>query len=195
MSTPVRYLDNPIIAARIGCAPAFIKSAQTLLRAPAPAELGVGLSTYVQDIQSGGSVRLEATNTITSDKIIARNPGPPLGVINGGPVFNEWLIDRDIAVKNYGDEVVSALGHEFSPHAKQGSVRAIVLDETTMKELGAAGDTLEIAVDWSAEPMTAKIGDWLTSGGYSISSADFSATYERQGAVTSDKKTSVRGPA
>ena len=47
-----------------------------------------------------------------------------------------------------------------------------------MEILGIKGDTLDIKVSWSPEPMKAKLGDFLTDGGYSISAHDMHSTYE-----------------
>lgn len=171
---PIRYLDNPNIANKINASPEFLKSAKTLLRRPSSDEIGTEIKTYVVD---NNTTRIEAINIITKDKVVARNPGPSIGEVGNESVFNEWLIDRDVAIKNYGEDVVNGLGNEFSIHQKKGAIRALQLDADTMRQLGVEGDTLKISVDWSPEPMEAKIGDWLTSGGYSISENDFSNTY------------------
>ena len=168
----MKYLENSTISALIASAPAYQKTALTLLRLPIPAELGSALETWVKD---GEGVRRESINTISPDSIIARNPGAFFR--EGTPVYNEWIIARDIAIKHYGQNVVDGLGATFSEHRKQNLTRMLLIDEQVMDALGVHGDRMEITVDWSDEPMIAQRGDYLTCGGYSVSAHDKESTY------------------
>lgn len=74
--------------------------------------------------------------------------------------------------------MIDALGHEFTLHKKKATVKAIMLTPEVMNILGVQGHILDIPVSWSDKPMQAQIGDYLTTGGYSISAHDMSA-YEK----------------
>lgn len=166
---PVEFLKNEKVAAMIEAGGVYQKSAKTALRRPAPDEVGTTLRTMVKD---GDGVREEIADTVGADKVIARNPGAIGADAGGSPIFNEWLIPMDVAVKNYGKAVVDGLGTEFTEHRKAATIKAVELTGEVMEALGVEGDTLKIKVDWSPEPMTAKVGDYLASGGYSISAHD-----------------------
>lgn len=176
----IKYLDNAVVAQQIANAPQYEKSALTALRVPRTDEIGQPLNTYVRsDTTSEGgltNMRLEASNVVEADKIVARNPDS-VGLLDGQQVYNEWLIDRKTAIKNYGQEVIDGLGQTFTTHKRAGTIQAVQITPETLRALGVEGDTLEIAVDWSPEPMQAKVGDWLTNGGYSVSASDFRKTY------------------
>lgn len=172
----MKYLDNPTVAALVASAPAYQKTALTQLRLPTPAEHGSPLETWVKE---GDGVRRESTNTIAPDSIIARNPGALFR--DGAPVYNEWIIARDIAIKHYGQEVVDGLGATFSEHRKQNLTRMLLIDEQVMDALGVYGDRMAITVGWSDEPMIAQRGDYLTCGGYSVSAHDKESTYTLAG--------------
>lgn len=132
------------------------------------------ITTYVKN---GDSVRIESTSTVSATCVIARNL-EILGQVNGKDVCNEWPISLATAVKNYGQDVIDALGHEFTLHKKKATVKAIMLTPEVMNILGVQGHILDIPVSWSDKPMQAQIGDYLTTGGYSISAHDMSA-YEK----------------
>lgn len=170
---PIAYMENAEISSMVNAGGEYQKSAKTGLRNPSPSEIGADFPTFVKD---GDGIRQESSNTVSSDVVIARNPNP-IGEVNGEPVYNEWLVPKATAIKNYGQPVVDSLGDEFGFFKKQATVKAIELTDDVMASLGAKGDTLEIAVSWSPEPMMAKVGDYLTSGGYSISKHDM-ADYE-----------------
>lgn len=89
-----------------------------------------------------------------------------------GSIYNEWPISLDVAVKNYGQDTIDNLTTPNSAHKKLAIITAIELTPDIMAELGLNGDTLEFTVAWSSEPMIAKIGDYLTDAGYSISQHD-----------------------
>lgn len=168
----MEYLKNAVLAQEIGNAPEFIKSASTMLRIPTSQEVGSDLNTFVK---TGAGVRQEAANTISSDCIIARNPQP----ISDAPLqYNEWIIERPVAIKNYGQEVIDGLSSEFGSYKKINTIKAVELTPEIMNILGVEGDSLNITVSWSPEPMIAKVGDYLTNEGYSISKNDMLATYE-----------------
>lgn len=151
----------------------YQKSAETLLRKPKISEKS--LTTYVDD---NGSLRKEASSEITPGAVIARNDGV-IGELDGEPVYNEWVIPAETAVKNYGSEVIDSLStSEFSAHKKKATIQAVELTSEVMDMLGQSGDELAIKVSWSDEPMMAKVGDYLSNQGYSISKTDMAKTYE-----------------
>lgn len=152
----------------------YQKKERTALRKPETHEIGQMIITYVKN---GDSVRIESTSTVSATCVIARNL-EILGQVNGKDVCNEWPISLATAVKNYGQDVIDALGHEFTLHKKKATVKAIILTPEVMNILGVQGHTLDIPVSWSDKPMQAQIGDYLTTGGYSISAHDMSA-YEK----------------
>lgn len=77
------------------------------------------------------------------------------------------------AVKNYGQDVVDGLTpDQFTNHKKKALLKGVTLTSEIMGMLGVSGDTLEIKVSWSDEPMVAKVGDVITDGGYSVSQHD-----------------------
>ena len=155
----------------------YQKNAVTELRVPNETEIGSALTTFVKD---GDSLRIEATNVIKQFSIHARNPDVIGHDEHGNNVYNEWLIDSDVAIKNYGLDAIKSLSDDFSPHKKSATLYAVKLDQNLINSLQAGtGQTdpsqLMIKVDWSDEPMVAKIGDYITSGGYSISAHDMGA--------------------
>lgn len=162
--TYMRYLENAAVMAMLEVAPSFQKKDVTLLRLPTAAELGSTLVTYVKD---GDSVRVEAEAVLTADVVIARNHA-----LLADGVYNEWAIPVATVVKNYGQPVLDSLTEAFAPFKKKALVKAIALDDELMSMLNIDGDILEIDVSWSDKPMQAKVGDYLTSGGYSISAND-----------------------
>lgn len=167
MTASVSYLENAEVADRISKAPEYRKSSVTLLRLPAPEEYGTNLETFVKD---GDTVRRESVSVLSADQVIARNPGV-IGSRNGEPAYNEWPIPRATAVKNYGTQI-DGLTAAYTPCKKIATVRAVPVTQDILDALGVSGDELPIRVSWSTEPMIAKIGDYLTSGGYSISQHD-----------------------
>lgn len=162
----IEYLKNEEIKKRLEDAPQYIKSAVTGLRK-------ISFETYVKD---GNSVRLESTAFLPG-VVIGRNPGV-IGVKDGKEMYNEWPIPIETAIKNYGKEAIDNLTEEISYHKKIATIQAIEITEEVMKLLGVEGDTLKIKVDWSPDPMIAKIGDYITNGGYSVSKHDMEKTYE-----------------
>lgn len=156
------------------CGVRFRKSAKTLLRRVREGEVGSELVTYVK---ADGGVRVEARAVLERGAVVARNGGD-----FGGGVFNEWTIGEEGVKKNYGVEVFEGLGEEFVGYRKVGEVVAIELTRGRFErceQMGSVeGEDVLIAVSWSKEPMRARVGDWLTSVGYSISGVDMGA-YER----------------
>lgn len=162
----IDYLQNEQVKNMIENAPQYQKSALTGLRK-------VKFTTYVKD---GNSIRIESTPFLPG-VVIARNPGV-IGELNGQPLYNEWPISIEVAVKNYGQDVVDSLTEEITEHKKKATIKAIELTQEVMHTLGVKGDTLPIKVSWSPDPMLAKIGDYITDSGYSISAHDMKTTYE-----------------
>lgn len=171
----IEYLQNEEVKSMINEGETYQKSAKTGLRNPQVSELGNTFNTYVL---KDGALRVESTNTVTEDTVMARNPGI-IGQMEGKDVYNEWLIPKATAIKNYSQEIVSNLGDDFIYHKKQATIKAIELTPEVMKKLGVEGDVLNIKVSWSPEPMVAHVGDFLTDSGYSISSHDMKTTYEK----------------
>lgn len=183
----IEYLQNEEVKALIDKAPSYQKSALTGLRNPEPSELGQGFTTYVL---KNGELRVEATNTVSEDVVVARNPGV-IGQLDGKDVYNEWLVPKATAVKNYGEGVVSGLTNEFTEHKKQATIKAVELTPEIMDKLGIEGNVLNIKVSWSPDPMVAHVGDYITNGGYSVSSTDMKNTYEAVAPV-SDLKNKIK---
>lgn len=169
----IEYLQNEQVKAMIDNSMEYQKSALTGLRK-------VKFTTYVKD---GNGIRIESEPFLPG-VVIARNPGV-IGELNGQPVYNEWPISIEVANKNYGQEVIDTLTEEFTEHKKKATIKAIELTQEVMDLLGVKGDTLPIKVSWSPDPMLAKIGDFITNGGYSVSAHDMKTTYEP---VTQSKK-------
>ena len=170
----IEYLQNEEVKALIDNAPSFQKSALTGLRNPQLSEMGQEFITYVL---KDGALRVESKNTVSEDVVVARNPGV-IGQIDGKDVYNEWLVPKATAIKNYGDSVVAGLTDEVTYHKKQATIKAVELTSDIMEKLGVKGDVLNIKVSWSPEPMVAHVGDFITNGGYSVSQKDMKDTYE-----------------
>jgi hypothetical protein len=165
----ISYLENTQVLQAVEAGLVYQKTALTGLRLPAPQEIGTTLITYVSQ---DGQLRKESESVISNDVVIARNNQVIGQNEQGQDVYNEWPIPKVTAVKNYGEQVVSQLGSDFTYHRKQATVRAIQLTGEVLSWMGVQGDKLAIKVSWSTEPMIAHIGDYLTSGGYSISAHD-----------------------
>ena len=179
----IENLQNEEVKALIDNAPSFQKSALTGLRNPQLSEMGQEFITYVL---KDGALRVESKNTVSEDVVVARNPGV-IGQIDGKDVYNEWLVPKATAIKNYGESVVSGLTDEVTYHKKQATIKAVELTSDIMEKLGVKGDVLNIKVSWSPEPMVAHVGDYITNGGYSVSQKDMKDTYEPVVPVTSIK--------
>lgn len=170
----MEYLKNKEIQLLIANAPSYQKSSLTGLRIPELHEFGKEFNTYVI---KDGELRVESHNIISKNVIVARNPGV-IGQFDGKDIYNEWLISKEVALKNYGEQVISHLSQQFTEHKKQATIQAIELTPEIMDKLGVQGHILYITVSWSTDPMIAHVGDYLTNAGYSISSYDMKNTYE-----------------
>lgn len=170
----IEYLDNEKFQNHLKeNGKEYRKSAETLLRKPKVSE--ESLVTYVDD---QGALRKEAESEITPGSVIARNDGI-IGEIDGQPIYNEWVIPAETAEKNYGSEAIDSLStSDFSPHKKKATIQAVELTSELMDMLGQKGEELPIKVSWSDKPMIAKVGDYLSDQGYSISKTDMQKTYE-----------------
>lgn len=164
--TSIEYLNNSLVYNRFKDASLYQKKALTLLRFPSPSEIGTTLITYVKDLEAG-SVRVESSVVISEGQVLARNPDS-IGEEKGNLVYNEWVISPEVIVKNYGQDVLDSLTDIFQPFRKSALLKAILLTPEIMADLNVEGDYLPIKVNWSNTPMMAKIGDYLTSEGYSI---------------------------
>lgn len=147
----------------------FQKKTTTLLRKPSPQELNTPLKTYVLH---EGNLRIESENTITNQTIIACNP-QCIGHILNKEIYNEWLIPQETVISNYG-EILNQLSETYQPFRKQAFIKAIQLTPTLLQYLTNTphATQLLIQVDWSPTPMIAKLNDYLTDKGYSISAHD-----------------------
>ena len=168
---PIEYLNNTEVAALIANGDEFQKSAKTGLRKIRDDEVGTSFITYVKH---DDTVRQESSTVLTQESVLARNPEELGKNVKGEPIYNEWPIPMATAIKNYGQDVISSLtqGSDFTYHKKQATLKAIELTPAIMKKLGIAGEVLEIKVSWSEEPMLAHVGDYISSGGYSVSKHD-----------------------
>lgn len=162
----ISYLKNEEVKDLLDNASSFQKFALTGLKK-------IKFTTYVKD---GNSIRIEAEPFLPG-VVVARNPGV-IGELNGQPVYNEWPISIEVAEKNYGKEIIDSLNEDITYHKKKATIKAIELTQEIMDILGVKGDTLPIPVSWSPDPMLAKIGDFITSAGYSVSAHDMQSTYE-----------------
>lgn len=183
----MEYLNNKAVAELINDGIEYRKSAQTALRLPKAEELNKDMPTFVKD---GDSVRQESLSVVTSNNVIARNLQPIGKDSQGNDMYNEWPISKEVVIKNYGQAVLDNLTEEYSNHKKIQTIKAITLTPEVMDILGVNGDTLDIKVSWSDTPMKAKLGDCLTSGGYSISKHDM-LDYEAVGMEKKDLLTSI----
>lgn len=167
----VKYLENPVIAMILATeGKIYGKKEKTGLRLPRPEEIGKELTTYVKD---GASYRVESVNIVTADTVIACNPTVLGKTPEGKDIVNQWCVPKETAVKNYGEEVVGNLKGYVTFHPKKAQINAIIITSEILEELGVPeGETLKIKVSWSDQPMEAKLGDFLTTGGYSISAHD-----------------------
>lgn len=169
MEKSIHYLENTEIQKLFLNAGRYRKSATTLLRLPHPGEVGQTLITYVKD---GDSIRQESQSEIKGDDIIARN-AEIIGLSQSNQsLYNEWPVNEQTIIKNYGEAAHRSLTHEFTAHKKQATLKAIELTQGVLNALDVQGDTLAIPVSWSETPMLAKLGDFITSEGYSISAHD-----------------------
>ena len=175
---PPNFLSFPLVASVLkeeGVE--YRKVATTDLRRPLASEVGKVLDTYVFDVETQ-KLRVEISTSISSTSVIARNSGS-IGVDASGPVFNEWVVSQEDIAEKYEEGVLDKLSTVFSPHQKRQTVKAIPLTQALLDELKIHGDTLVFGVSWADTFMTAKVGDFLTDGGYSISQHDMAKTYER----------------
>ena len=102
---PIEYLKTEQLNKLIDSGKVYQKTAKTDLRLPQSTEIGKEFLTYVRD---GNSIRKEASN-IVGNNVVAINP-TVLGLgKDGKAIYNEWLIPTDIAIKNYGAEVIGGL--------------------------------------------------------------------------------------
>lgn len=163
----MNYMENEKVKALIANAPEYRKLALTGLRK-------VKFTTYVKD---GDTLRVEVERYLPGC-VIARNP-EPIGELNGQIVYNEWPITLETAIKNYGQDVIDSLTDEFSFHQKIATIKAIELTPEVMTVLGVTGDILYIPVGKEKEPRMAKVGDYITNAGYSVSAHDMASTYEK----------------
>lgn len=170
----IEYLNNEVVKKIIDNGITYQKSALTGLRKPKSEEISIEFPTYVL---KDGELRIESYNVVSEDKIFARNPGVLL-VKDGKEIYNEWLIGKEVAIKNYGIETVNALTDNFEYYKKKSTIKAVELSKEIMEILEVSGDSLDIKVSWSDKPMVAKIGDYITDEGYSISKNDMEKTYE-----------------
>jgi hypothetical protein len=170
----IEYLKNEKISELINKSPSYRKSAETLLRLPHDSEINQKFLTYVKH---DNTLRVESTNTVNLETIIARNP-EIIGSLDSNQIYNEWLITQPVAIKNYGAQILYGLTNQFKPYKKFATIKALEITPSILQTLGVSGDTLNIKVTWSPEPMIAKLGDYLTDSGYSISKNDMTNTYE-----------------
>ena len=170
----IEYLKNNAVAAMFSIAPSYKKKAQTLLRKPYVFEVGLEMPTFVKTDEG---LRVESKTVIGETSVIARNTKviAVIPELDNFQVHNEWPIQHEIAVTNYGANVIASLTGEFRPFQKCAMVKVVKLTKEVMNTLGVEGSTLEIKVDWSDKPMLAKIGDYLSDGGHSISKQDMKA--------------------
>lgn len=181
--TAVEYLKNKKVQNELKTnAGTYQKKEETMLRLPNVDEINSRFATLVKDSSSPTGIRQESVKNIESHEVIARNPQPIGYDAEGKELYNEWLVPSETIRKNYGEDTLRHVmaSEGFTSHRKQAKILAMPLTTQLIEELteGMSKDTLHIKVDWSDEPMVAKVGDYITSGGYSISAHDMLA-YEK----------------
>ncbi len=167
----IEYLKNEAVASLLQKGLVYRKKESTLLRKIANNEIGLKLKTWVKD---GAGIRQESETVLIQEHVIARN-SQVLATVDGKQIFNEWPIHQDTVLKNYGQSCLDSLTSFFQPYHKKATVQAIELTYDILSLLGVYGDKLLIKVSWSDEPMIAHVGDFITTGGYSISKDDMLA--------------------
>lgn len=179
--TPIDYLNHSYFKHLLSQAPLYQKVALTGLRKVYDHEVGRPFTTWVERTSDGGSKKtldLEIQVVPKTGDIIATHPYWITDDSSIEPQRNAWVLSRQRAEELYGTEAIDTLSEHITWHRKIKPLRALQLTAKHFKHLCPSPDLFLIAVPWSAEPMKARLGDYLTSEGYSISQEDFSKTYE-----------------
>ncbi len=154
---------------RDGTAERFAKKGITLGRLPNHSEIGTDLYTFVSDDNDG--YKIETTNTISADHVIARNEQP---VADG--IYNEWLVPAEKWKELYGKPPES---EQFAPFKRIATIKAIKIDETILTLLGSTdNESATIYVSWSEDGMKVYKNGYLTEAGYGIAPKEMEETYE-----------------
>lgn len=176
MMKSVRYMEFEDIAKKVREGKLYQKVAPTLLRRPRSEEMGSTVVTWVKDAQI--RIRKEAESQIQESSVCARNE-EVIGYDEAGEkIFNEWVMPESVVERNYGLAELKELGPEYAGFKKKTKVLAAPLTQEILSLLNIQGEVLHIKVNWAHEPMVARLGDYLTSEGYSISEHDMKSYAE-----------------
>lgn len=172
----MNYLENEKIKALFERDSFEAKKSFTLGSTKPGAESIVENGELVSYVKVNGQiVEEDVRNKLGDDKVVARNP-EPLGELNGKVVYNEWLVEKDVWMKNYGVEPTDT----FEPYERIESIKALVITDEILEILGSTdGETAKISVSWNPSGMTVFKGGVLTDGGYGIAPDEFNSTYKK----------------
>lgn len=174
MVMPVAFLTFDAVQSELEVAPKYRKMEETQLRLIRTDEISKKFVSYILD--ENQTIQRETKNTMTTTKVVARNP---IALDHVKDIYNEWLIEMDEVVENYGRDTLEALTYTFSNHTKIKPIKAIPITPAIMtlfKKAGAVDDNnlIHIMTPWGRK-MKAQENDFLTEGGYSISKHDMKA--------------------
>lgn len=114
---PVEIQKIPEIMALFDHAETFRKKAITFGRLPYNEEIDTDFPTYVSN--GKGGYKLETTNVVTDDVVIARNPEPVVGHI-----YNQWLVPFSKWKELYGELPDSS---DFKPYQRLKTIKPLKL--------------------------------------------------------------------
>ncbi|WP_434362629.1 hypothetical protein NF212_19945 [Parasalinivibrio latis] len=167
---PVEIQKIPDIMRRFDDAETFRKKAVTFGRLPYNEEIDTDFPTYVSN--GKGGYKLETTNVVTEDVVIARNPKPVVGHI-----YNQWLVPFSKWKEIYGKLPSSS---DFKPYQRLKTIKAIKIDDQILTLLGSKdGKTARIKVSWNPDGMIVYKGGYLANGEYGIAPEEMLASYEK----------------
>lgn len=97
-NTPINLAQSAVFQSVINGGAKYQNAGETQLKQPASETHGQKFDTFRK---TDTGYELEVSNVIKPFDIIARNPEPIGKTPDGQDVYNEWLIDRDVVIKNY----------------------------------------------------------------------------------------------
>lgn len=167
---PVKFQDIPAIMQIFEHAGDYRKRTVTLGRLPNKTEIGQHFPTYVSDGQGG--YKLETTNVITDNVIIARMP-----FAVAGNIFNEWLVPKEKWAQVYDGMPTDTT---FARFKRTKIIKAIKIDETILRLLNSQDQkTAVIAVSWDPKGMVVYKEGYLADYEYGIAPDEMQKNYER----------------
>ncbi|MBA2649954.1 MAG: hypothetical protein H0U75_10260 [Legionella sp.] len=181
MVTSINYLEDKDILAKIILAPLYRKKELTDLRLIQDKEQNKQHRTYILN-KSTNVIQLETTNTMSTQLVLARNQKPIGTDSENKPIYNEWLIPKDVVKKNYGEEVYRQLSHQFKGFSKKVLIHALYISTELVEHFRKCQAVdeeggIHLRVPWGSGEMLARKGDYLTNVGYAIA-ANHMTDYE-----------------